>query len=280
MRALAALLVFLTACDTPEPEAAPEPTPAEAKAEKKEDFSGKMQEHFTLVTDARMAVLLGDLPGARAHMSKLAAMDPPDVPDGWAPHVTKMKEIAIRGTEAKDLDAASQEVAMLGYLCGTCHLGTGGGPRADVAAAIANPDMPEDTHMRQHLWSTERMWLGLVSGNWELYDSGAKSLAGMPLYPGVAEGDEALPEGFIEDETQVHELGKKAATATDKTEKARTAGTILATCSGCHSKFGAPPPVLGELAEAKSGKGAAKDAAEGAADAPAEKAGKGKSKGK
>ena len=240
-------LALLGGCGDPEPAAK---APA-AKEPAQKTFNASMAEHFSYATSARTAVINGDLAAAKKEMVALVAMESPEgLPQAWEPHMASMKRAAEAAAVAEDLDAMAQDVARVGVVCGACHATTGGGPTAAVTSAKAE-EAPETSHMQRHLWSADRMWLGLIGPSSELFNSGAEALVHTELYEGKAAAEERAwifelqeldsmrrrPEEFRVMEAQIHDLADMAKAADTPVKRAAVYGQFTATCARCHGLF-------------------------------------------
>lgn len=227
-------LTFTLACvptQTPPaaaPEAAAQPVGAsalDAAIERGQipDLTREMNDHYIDALRFEMAVIGGDLDGARQQAAILAKMTAPEGlphPEVAEPFLAQVHAAAQRAAEASDLSVAAYALGDLAQACGHCHTVTSGGPQ-DVPPA---PDTKE-TMMSLHLHGAYWLGYGLFAPNDAAWKSGVAALAasrtadGTPTGAGAAEKIERL------------------------TEFARTANVearpgvwaeILATCSDCH----------------------------------------------
>lgn len=199
-----------------------------------------MKEHYAVATDARNALIRGDLGGARVTAARMESLAVPDVPEPWQPHVAKMRSAMADLADAEDEEAAGQKLAALAKACSDCHAEVGGGPRADAKAA-REATSPPDTHMKQHLWVADRMWLGLIAPDSELFTGSATYLAESELHQLGKEG--AVDEELATLEQQVHELAATQGKTTDRGEQAVLYGHMITNCARCHAKAGVTPVV-------------------------------------
>ncbi|TNE89029.1 MAG: hypothetical protein EP330_12580 [Deltaproteobacteria bacterium] len=233
-------VLSLLACGSPPEPPPPEPQPT--AAEEKSKFSAAMQEHYAVATDARNQLIRGDLAGARVTAARMESLAVPDVPAPWQPHLERVRAATAELADAEDEEAAGQRLAALAKACSDCHAEVGGGPRTDAAAALADATPPE-THMKQHLWVADRMWLGLIATNGELFTSSATFLAESELHPLGKEG--AKDDELATLERQVHELAAAQGASRDRGEQAVLYGHMITNCARCHSKAGVTPVVTG-----------------------------------
>ncbi len=235
-----ALISALWACgNTPPPQPPPEPTPVvQEDPGQGESFLRVMRLHFALATEARTAVIRGDLPAAQRAGKLLSQMGTPEVPAGSEPHMVQMKAEARRLAGAQTLLDAGEAIGSLAVTCGKCHQQTTGGPRPQLdSLEKANAPVPEG-HMKQHMWCLEHMWLGLVGPSPELFTRGAKVLGETQTHqPEEVE----LDEEQITLEAQVHELASAAAATEALDQRAKLFGHFIGNCASCHTTAGVEP---------------------------------------
>lgn len=227
--------------DEPEIADLPEPTPPQRL----------MHGHYRRASEAREALIRGDVEAARVEMQWLATHHEGDaLPENLQPRLTAMQTDAAAFAEATTLTEAGQALSRTLVRCGECHQASGGGFH------VALPPIPEgDTvvaHMQRHRWSAERMWEGLVTADVEQFNAGTEALREVPLHEhALPASEEQPPERVSALATHVHELGAEARDAADWPARANLYGRYLATCAACHRLLetgpDAPPqPVLEE----------------------------------
>ncbi len=193
-----------------------------------------MWQHWDEGTALRDAVVAGDL--ALVH-AKAKAFDKrlpvSGLPEAARPHEVELKRILGELSEAGDLTQASASVGTLALTCGRCHgvVGAVPGHEADMPPATAGIK----AEMVRHQWAIERMWLGLVRGDAELFATSVDALAEAPLVPSGTPADSPLPPLATELELAVHELAQSAKAASDDEARARRFGELLVTCATCHA---------------------------------------------
>lgn len=213
------------------PPVIPEPTPSQRL----------MHGHYRRATEAREALIRGDIEVAREHMRWLATHSEGDaLPEALQPRLAAMQADAASFAEATTLTEAGQALARTSVRCGECHTESGGGFHA------ALPPLPAgDTrvaHMQRHRWAAERMWEGLVTADVEQFAAGTDALHEVPLHEDELPTSEgAPPERLAALSSLVHELGTEAETATDWPARASIYGRYLATCAACHRLLGTGP---------------------------------------
>lgn len=249
-----ALSMFLvgTGCDdepapTADPsEASPEDTTEPAREEAPEippptPAQGLMHGHFRRATEAREALIRGDVETARTHMQWLATHQEGDaLSEALRPRLEAMQTDAAAFAEATTLTEAGQALARTSVRCGECHTASGGGFHA------ALPPLPEGetvtAHMERHRWAAERMWEGLVTADVDQFRAGTDALREAALHENeLPSNPEQPPERVAAIASHVHQLGAEAAQAPDWAARAELYGRYLASCAACHRLLEAGP---------------------------------------
>ncbi len=205
------------------------------------EFTAKMKLHYELATEARNAVISGEVSKVKAAAAKLRDTESPKVPESWEPGLKQMKDAATQLAGVTDVDAAGEGVARLAQSCAACHAVTGGGPIADVNEAMKMDHAKGEVHMSKHLWAADGMWLGLVGPSDKLFDKTAAALAETHLHALAQEGVEDVPEEFKTLEMQIHELAASAAKSHNAEERAKLYGHFLGNCARCHTMMEIKP---------------------------------------
>lgn len=222
------------------PVAAPEPGPPSAPVLPHDrTTSARMHTLLHLVETARDRVVRGDLDGARASGGALAVEPlPPGLDPAWTPFVAETLAEAERLSTAPNLDQAAAVVARVGLACGSCHVETS---TSDEVKLDAVPDDPgRDNRMGQHQWASDWMWMGLVTGDHNLYTLGAGAF--------VAEQRPPVDPALLRDAelasmlASVDGAARDAIAATDDDARAARYGHLLATCARCHAALGRGGP--------------------------------------
>lgn len=209
----------------------PPPTPAQAL----------MHGHYRRATEAREALIRGDVETARTHMQWLAThREGGALPEALQPRLTAMQTDAAAFGEATTLTEAGQALARTSVRCGECHAASGGGFHA------ALPPLPEGettaAHMERHRWAAERMWEGLVTADAEQFHAGTDALREAALHENdLPSSEEQPPERVAALATHVHEIAAESAQVQDWAARADLYGRYLATCAACHRLLGTGP---------------------------------------
>ena len=236
------LTLMLGACDSaPEPATpAPEPDPTPAPEPDPTPARQLMDEHFTKATEARDAVIAGDIERAKSLMGWFADHDPSQALEpALAPHLERMRASARTFTETHSLTDAGRAMATMLTHCGACHVA------ADARPDLDSTSLPEGDgarpHMRRHAWAADRMWEGLVRDDADLFRRGTAALEGAPLGTEGIAAEEANAEQAGALAEHVHALATEAAAALDPPARAQIYGRYLAACAGCHRLLGRGP---------------------------------------
>lgn len=257
---LAALLAPVTLVSACAGSQAAAPAAASAKPAAKppvtqpnEEAGVKMWHHFWDVTEARDAVIAGDLERVRPPLLRLARTkhDIQDMPHDWLPWIDEMEAEAAHAAQATTLDDAARGVAAVTQRCGDCHRATRGGPRmvvGDVQQFDAHGRTGLRGAMAQHVWAAEELWLGMTVPHHESWAAGANALASTPLPPvqgdadaQAAAGSTAAPSDTAID-PELHQkleavraMGARALAAGQPAEMTQVYGELIARCGGCHA---------------------------------------------
>lgn len=212
-------LWLLLGCAHPAPPVAPAAPVPSAMPEL--TVRAQMNHHFAEVLALEERVIAGDLAGARAAGTRLAAASvAPQFPGMWRPWLADAKSAGERAAWAENLEVAAIATADAMAACGECHRGAGAGPNWEV---LARPDAPA---MDVHQYGVNWMGYGLVGPSDEAWTRGADALLTSPMH---ATG----PEGL---EARVRFLASEAKAETDPAGRARLWGLLLVTCGSCHAK--------------------------------------------
>lgn len=241
-RVLTALLL-LAACNkepsaaTP-PESEPAPLPvAEPEETEAPDPKAHMQEHLRAATEARDAIIGGDLERARKPLGWLAGHVYPDtLPPTWRFHAIRMGKAAEAAAGAKDLPGAARAIGSMAATCGGCHSNIEGGPKLEPAGfeRIEDQDLPDRMH--RHVWAIERLWEGLTVPAPKAFRVGAEVLAegAFDADRGPAERLALVRPGLDE----VQRLGRIGIKAEGLELQSEVYGELLVHCSRCHAALG------------------------------------------
>lgn len=196
----------------------------------------EMRHHFTEATRLHEAVIRGDLPAVHAAARGLADMPLPSaLPQGTDRFVEVIRASARRAAEAPDLAAAAAATAQVLSQCGACHL-------TSVRPALPQPTARDLSgvvgHMREHQRSVDEMLQGLVIPSTSQWTRGAERLQADPLSADRLPSDPGLTRDVRQAEAQVHEIGARAAAATDTGARVAAYSELLTACAQCHALHG------------------------------------------
>lgn len=200
------------------------------------ETAAHMNAHFSLASEARRAVIRGDLGGTQAAAQELVDLEPLDgLPDQWRPWVADMKGVSALVVDSSNLDEAASAVSALGLSCAGCHTATGGGPRLDVSS-VPEQDWEGRFHMARHKWASDWMWLGLLGPNDAAWERGTGILAEGPLLD--LEFRAPQTDEFANLEVYVHQLAIEGRAATEPERRSEVYGRFMAACAHCHAASG------------------------------------------
>ncbi len=202
-----------------------------------------MRGHFRQATEAREALIRGDMAAARSAMQWLAEHDETSaIPKELQPFYGAMRASAKRFAQAGTLREAGVVLASTLTKCADCHRTAQRGPK------FGTPPLPQGedgkSHMRRHLWVAQRMWEGLVDGSETTFLEAARVLAAEPWNTEVLAikgANEAVAQSL---DKHVHELSAEAAHATGPEQRADVYGHFVATCATCHRLLGRGPAAV------------------------------------
>lgn len=196
-----------------------------------------MHGRYGRVEGVRDALVVGDLVVAKRHAKGLETpLSPEEVPE----RVEGMRDVVPARSRtlrrASSLAQGARAFAQLMLACGQCH------ERAEVRWPWDAPALPEGNslqqHMDRHAWAADRMWEGLMLGDVERFDSGARQLAEAPLTPEALQGTHEARVGALAQ--RVHRRARQAPRAKDMAERSAIYGDVLAACADCHTRARAP----------------------------------------
>jgi cytochrome c553 len=217
--------------DEPDPigqeEAVPPATPGQKR----------MHGRYGRVEGVRDALVVADLVAAqrlaRGLDQPLSAKELPEAAAGLHDAVPQRSKALL---DAKTLPKGARAFAQVMLACGQCH------QAADVSWSFDEPGWPDgdelDDHMGRHVWAIDRMWEGLMLGDADRFDRGARRFAEAPLTGEVPVEDEH-PPGLSAIAARLHKRARQAERAKDMRERAAIYGDILAACGDCHTRIGA-----------------------------------------
>ena len=234
-------LLLLWACSSGEssppgaPQQAPEVEPTQppapppevlAELKREEPLALHMRDHVGIATQARDAIIRGQLAGATGALTWLAQHHEPKEDPAARPFLERVQQSAQRGLDAADLRAAGEATGALAAACGDCHRAQGRGPKLEPSG-FEDLDEPItlETHMHGYLYATDALWNALIADA-ALWETGVATLA--TLKPPAA--PRKLARGFAE----IPAWAKRAAGAKTSAERAQVYGELIAHCGTCH----------------------------------------------
>jgi cytochrome c553 len=199
-----------------------------------------MTEHFSKATDAKTAVVRGDLERARRAASSLAESEwTSNLRSDWRPYMRTMQDAAKSVANAVDSKQAAQGIGRIGEACASCHAAVGG-PKVAVEEA---PDAGSRTGFdpAQHVWAVDRMWVGLIGPSEQAWRRGSAVLVSAPFEPAVRIATREVPPEVAILSNRFHELGRRAQNV-DVDRRGGVLGDVLATCATCHERLNVTLP--------------------------------------
>jgi len=194
-------------------------------------LAAEMRHHWFIATNARNAVVEGDLARARIWGAELSQQTPPTTLHRRArPLYAELQVAALALSRASDLVEAGKAMGIVGESCARCHRFTGGGPRY-VGLPVPPQSRPESSDMELHVWGAEMLWLGLVTDNSQLWQSAADTLWRSPLTERPAKPRTDLNLAAME---QLTHLLPSLADTEDLSDMATRYGETISTCGLCH----------------------------------------------
>jgi cytochrome c553 len=208
-----------------------------------------MSEHFTKATEARTALIAGDMETARAAMAWLATneLGQEALPEPLRPHLTHVREEAARFAAATTFSEAGDSFAAMLTHCGDCH--------AQAHMVPRFTDIPQPTgdalqqRMWRHAWASELLWEGLIAKDQSRYDRAASSIAEVVVRAADLPPNTNDPARVQAVADNVHTLAAAGLAASDWTVRAQDYGKFLATCATCHRMMNAGERVRAGLAQ-------------------------------
>lgn len=205
-----------------------------------EDLSVRMAEHFNEVSAIKDAIIDGDLETAQQTAGALQEREQnTERPMDWRPHVSDLLTAAAALQRASDLPTAARATADLGSGCGSCHQAVGAKPAFDHELP---PEEDDDAvaRMRRHQWGVDRMWEGLIGPSQDAWRWGAETISETPGCDDERGGGDEYLDALCE---RLEALGRSALDARDASDRTIIYGEFLGTCSGCHTRVDAAPPM-------------------------------------
>jgi cytochrome c553 len=185
-----------------------------------------LSDHFAKVSEAREALIEGDLGKAKEIASTLESMDPVTaLPPSWRPWIGDTRAAAMRVRDATTVEAAAAGIAEAALACAECH--------EEKGFQLQQPPDRPHSGAPDAMWrvrqAEDALWFGLTAPDAAQWRFGAVALAGDPLLSDTARWAALRPA-----EEQMKRMASTAATARDLEERGRAYGRLLAACATCH----------------------------------------------
>lgn len=221
----------------PVAEAASQQSAGDERSSRGDDMQDHMDTNFKLATEARDALVAGNLKGVQDSARELAFHDHTGVlPEHWMDDVHRMQKAAEVVATSTDLTMASTALAELASTCGDCHkrLAYTGKDRHQEHGLSPSDTEDVQARMQRHQIAADKLWYGLTIPSDAAWLAGARALTEAPLAPVKEDGQEVSPE-LNEKMEQVVGLGRTALEAKTREERDAAYAELLLTCAGCHS---------------------------------------------
>ncbi|MDJ0926320.1 MAG: hypothetical protein QNJ73_01620 [Gammaproteobacteria bacterium] len=207
-------------------------------------LSEHMHRHMSSIRAVKQFIIAGQIDGMREPAVWLAEHEPAsDLPAGWEPYVTELRQHALDTAFANHLVFAAASLSEMARTCGDCHRANNVSGVVDDATRPAPEGDSVRVQMRRHLWAADRMWEGLIGPSDNAWNDGIGVLASVD----VESADiGALPEQEPKVDyllTRVRELGELGGEADSSETRSAVYGEFLSLCADCHSWTGGGPAV-------------------------------------
>ena len=225
---LAALILFASACGSPQPVQDPAPVASE------DSTVTDMHLHFDDVNAIQLAIISGNLNAVRDLANKARAGFSGESPPGWAPFVERSMASTEMLVVAEDLQMAARIASTMAGTCGDCHRTQGVQVVDHQAVAPPREEDKFSDFMIQHRWAADRMWEGIIGPSDSAWQAGAEALASTSL---TNEDVGVRLEMTPEIETLLAQIRGDAAvarTTLGAAARQELYGRFLAGCAGCH----------------------------------------------
>jgi len=155
--------------------------------------------HFYAFTEARDAIIRGDLPQTRALLERFAEGDVgEDYPGDWAVFFEEIRDEASRARFVKGRLELARIVSAIGARCGECHRSNAKrGPQRIPLAELERRAQGRTGGMPasgDHRWAVDQLWLGMTIPNHQAWVAGARALIESPLHAPPPAPLEEAPE--------------------------------------------------------------------------------------
>lgn len=192
-----------------------------------------MRDRVGIATQARDAVIRGQLTDAAGSLTWLAQHRQPTAPANARPFVQRLQQHAQRAIDSSDLTSAGEAIGLLAATCGECHAAEKRGPKVEPAGFENLEDaLTVTNHMHGYLWATDTLWNALIADA-ALWETGVTTLA--TLTP------PAKPRNLVPGFAAIQAWAKNAGAATTPAARGQAYGQLIATCGGCHQANGIVP---------------------------------------
>ena len=201
----------------------------ERLAVEEEEVRLEMAEHWDEATQARDAIIQGDLTAATKAAAKLHARLPLEgLPEELREREKPLQTAMGEAGGAADLTTAALAMGRAAQACGECHAANGITPQLD------DPPLPPEgdgtaSEMARHQWAAQKLWLGLVRPSQSDFDEACKALEHASL---LSDDARLQSQAASELEKGVHQLA--ASVADGSSSRGEIYGQLLTTCATCH----------------------------------------------
>ncbi|MFW6049764.1 MAG: hypothetical protein ACODAU_01245 [Myxococcota bacterium] len=197
----------------------------------------RMHDRYGQVEAVRDAVVAGRLEEAKR---QARGLDRPvrmeELPEAAGALRDAVPKHAAEIRDAAHVQGAARALAQTLFACGDCHA------RADTTWAWEVPELPPEEdlehHMQRHAWGIARMWEGLMVGDAEHFDLGARTFAEASLVgdePIAAEQEHPVGLGALAN--RLHRRAREAVDSQDMATRAAIFGDLLGDCASCHRRI-------------------------------------------
>jgi cytochrome c553 len=203
------------------------------------EVSPRMIGHYENVSRLYAEAAAGRLDGVRTQANELLARESGEgLPVKVANLVEQLRTYVSLAARAPDVTSAAAAVARVAATCGSCHASMKRPLAYEPMTGPPQADTPLATRMVRHRWAADRLWDGLVGPSNESWRAGAAVLRDAPLFTDALTRDVEQYEAVTKLAWTVQEIGARAGSAQDQSERAMLYGNLLATCASCHSMLG------------------------------------------
>ena len=194
-----------------------------------------MYAHLDRTGELHDALVRGDLDRAKTPATWIAThQEREDFTGKSAYYQDAMRAFAAEVGKADHLQDAAYAASRMGQTCGDCHRENEVEPRFLIGTAPPPTGSGAKAEMAWHVWASERMWEGLVGPGDQGWNSGAEALVGGWLNTRELVSDPHDQTRIRELVRQIYDLGGKARTAANSSERAELYGEFLHSCNECH----------------------------------------------